>query len=582
MKKIALFSTIFAVIFCAINISSNEPVKLNASEDGYVELIENAEAESCFSIVTNSPWVSDTKFLISFDDTQINKNYLALEYEVTLSKDNPELVARIGVNGTFFTGHDNEMFHGSEVDVMKNYGEWFFLPPGRNRLYFPVELFLNEIEQINQFGLFFDTGFDSRSGSSLNIYGLYLLDDYEEEPANSIFTPSDYSTDDERINYVGLNYDIQIIPGGKSISAAWLNGDYIGSLRMHVKGKNEGGKVVDEPDDFGFLSITLNETVDVSNDEGFAFSVFAFEGETYFRIVLEDEEGHFYIPVLYGGNMDNPGSYPFISDGLVVSILHFYGALYMKHKDNGTAYIPYDKFVGLNYMFGEEVAVSSSRISSIKKIHIGMDMKYGLGRELVINQFGTCDAETESVTSILQMCDMSDTEWDRLHFFQSHNLAINGLDEHKSNYVISAVDENHIPGAKEIVDTAELEKAIALAKTLKQEDYTKESWANMLIKLENAENILQFSVLYEQSDCEQATSDLLIAIRKLVPVNTGVENTNKKALSTPMIITIGVAGGVVVIFVGLIIAGFIVGGSAFALFTGKRRNKERKGESNEI
>lgn len=581
MKKHALFSIVFASILC-----SNMPLNKQAivakadSQDGYVEINDDVDVESRFSVVTHSPWATDTKLLISFTETEVGESeYLVLDYDTTLSKNNPELVARLGVNGNYFKGHDNEFFHGSTKNVMKNYGDWFFLPPGRNQLFLPVETFLldssnQKLENINEFDIFFDTGFENRSGSSIDIYGLYFANSFEETLSNNMIEASTYDADDTRITKIGINLDIISDQNAGEIQGAWLNGDYVGALQMHVKGNDEGGTRIAAPEDeYGFITITLNESIDISNDEGFAFSVFAPDGETYFKIILEDNNGYYYMPIFSGSNKDGAGHYPMMTDGIVLSILHFFGALYMDNKENGTAYIPYDKFEGVDHMFGEDIPLPTTPIDNIKKIHIGMDMNYGLGRNLVINEFGTCDVETASINSILQLSEMSETEWNRERFAQSENITINGSDKHRNNLVITAIDEEHIPGAKEIVNTAELENAIDLAHSLNKSDYTVKSWNYFLEKLDDAENILQYSMLYEQSDCDKATTDLLIAIRKLEPNTT--TNNNSRAL---IIVASSVGGGLVLIFGGLIIAGFIVGGSAFALFTGKRKNGGKKHE----
>lgn len=519
MKKKIILSTILSFGLCSILPLTNvlSPA-LAESTDGYVEVEKNVQIDGKFSAVTNSPWVNDTKLIFNFDSVSINKAYIVFDYDVTLSNDNPELVTRIGINDAYFQGHDGTYYHGSNYDVMKNWGDWFFLPVGRNKVYFPVTDFCSSVASMNNWGLYFDTFYEKRSGSSIDIYGLYLVDSYDDELENNIILPEDYIAEETKITKLGIDLTIFPTENADQILGAYLYGDYVNSLRMHVKNGREGGIPVSQPDDYGYLSISLNEAFDVSSDEGFAFSIFACSGYTYFRIVLEDDEGYFYMPVFNGGPKDSAGSYPMINYGTIGSILHFYGALYLDDQDFGTVYIPYKSFVGLNYMFEESQPLSPHPIQKIKTIHVGMDMNYGLGRNLVINEFATCDVETESITSMLQMSKMSETEWNRNKVLLSTNITIHGLDAYANNYVVSVVDKYHVPGAKEEVDISELQHAVNLAKTFEKEDYTEQSWSNLMTKLENAENLLQYSSLYEQSDIENATSELLVAIRQLKPI----------------------------------------------------------------
>lgn len=515
MRKTLFFlATIFSAFSLAISSKSTRAV-LADGEDGYIVKNESTAVEDCFEVVTNSPWVSGAKWEISFTEITVNKAYIVLDYDVTLSLNNPELVTRLGLNGSYFTGHDGENFHGSNINIMKNWGDWFFLNPGRNQVYFPTEYFCSSITSANKFGLYFDTGFANRSGSSLNIYGLYQADTFDEELTTNYITPKSYQDHEDLITTVGANSRLSIDKVLDTVAGAWLYGDYVGALKMHVKSGGEGGQTIDNPNDYGYISLTLDTPVDVSGDEGFAFSAFAIDGETYFRIALEDSNGHIYMPALVGSPKEDAGTYPMIEDAIPVSILHFYGALYLDDKQSGTSYIPYEKFATTDYFLGASKAMSSSRIANIVKIHIGMDMLWGLGRNLVVNEFGTCDVDTMTVKSISQFSKLSETEWNRTNFSQSTKIAVNGAQIHKDNYVITAITEEQVPGAKAPVDPAELERAIQLAKSLNEKDYTAVTWAVLKTKLENAENLVQYSELYEQKDFDDATKALMKAIRGL-------------------------------------------------------------------
>ncbi len=513
-KQLFFLTTILTTLTVALTIN-NRIAAFAEGEAGYIEKSDSKMAEDCFEIVTNSPWVSGTKWEISFSSQAINKAYLVFDFDVTLSKNNPELVSRLGLNGNYFTGHDGENFHGSSGSIMKNYGDWFFLTPGRNQLYLPTNIFCTSITSMDKFGLYFDTGFANRSGSSLNIYGLYLADTFDEELMTNYITPKNYQEHEDLITKVGVTSNISVDKVVGSIKGAFLYGDYINSLLMHVKFSSEGGKTTEQPDDYGYITVDLGRTVDISSDEGFAFSTYALEGETYFRIVLEDNNHHFYMPAFNGGAKEDAGSYPMINDSILMGILHFYGALFLEEKQSGTVYIPYDKFVGIDYMFGQTQTISSERIANISKIHIGMDMKYGLGRNLVINEFATCNNASNSITSLIRLADLSETEWNRDNYSQSTKISCNNSSKHQGNFVLSALPENRVPGTKDPISIDELNNVIALARTLNEKDYTSVSWATLKTKLENAENIAQYSELYEQTDINEAVKGLLKAIRGL-------------------------------------------------------------------
>ena len=465
-KKFILLTTVLTAFSLAISTKATR-VAFADDDAGYIVRNESVLAEDCFEITTNSPWVANAKWELSFAETAINKAYVVLDYDVTLSLNNPELVARLGINGTYFTGHDGENFHGSRNNIMKNWGDWFFLTPGRNQVYFPTDIFCSSVENMNKFGLYFDTGFDARAGSSINVYGLYLADTFDDALTTNYIAPKNYQDHTDLIETVGVRLELSVDKLMGEIAGAWLYGDYVGALKMHAKTASEGGHTVEQPDDFGYLTITLDQPVDVSEDDGFAFSVYGVEGETYFRIILEDDQGYFYQPAMVGGSKDSAGSYPMISDSIVASILHFYGCFYLNDKETGTAFFPYSALGGVNYMFGENRAINSDPISNIAKIHVGMDMLYGLGRNLVINEFGTCKASTDSVKSLVQLSKLSDTEWDRNNLANSTKLSINGSNTHKGNFAINAITENEVPGAKVAVDTTSIKNTVALAKTLK-------------------------------------------------------------------------------------------------------------------
>ena len=552
MKKIFVFLTaLLGVASLSLALHSKSERVFADTQDGYVVCGETTEEkEEYFKIVTNSPWETGAKWEISLLTPQtLNKSYIVIDFEVTKSLNNPELVARLGLNGTYFNAPntDDHYYHGSHGDIMKNWGDWFFLTPGRNQLYLSVETFASSIVNMESFSIFFDTGFDNRSGSSINIYGLYQANAFDEELTTNYIVPNTYKTHPEAITKVGVTAST-ITNGGKEIRGAYLFGDYVGALNIHVKSSTEGGTKMDkdnagEGNDYGYLTISLNNAVDITDDEGFAFSVYALKGVTFFRITLEDEEGHFFAPALYGGEQGDAKTFPMISDSVLMTITHFYAAIFMEEKDNGTVYIPYDCFEGQQHMFEEDHLVQTTRITNIKRIHVGLDMWYGLGRNLVVNEFGTCDLETESVKSLVQLSKLSNAEWNRDNFNSSTRLSVNNSDAHKNNFTFRAINENEIPGAKELIDIDSLNRTIKLAKSLNKNDYTQDSWENLAIKLENAENIATYSELYEQKDIDDATNDLLMAIRKL-ELNT----TNKKQGLKPVyIVLIAVGGGVLLL-----------------------------------
>ena len=582
MKKLFVFLTaLLGVTSLSLTLNPDFDRVSADTKDGYVMCGEGTAKEDYFKIITNSPWEDGAKWEISLLSSQpIDKSYIVIDFDVTSSLNNPELVARLGLNGTYFTGigTDGQYYHGSTGNVMKNWGDWFFLPPGRNQVYLPVSVFASSVSNIEKFSIFFDTGFDNRSGSSINIYGLYQANTYEEELTTNYILPSNYGTHPEKITTVGVTATTEIHDVAKEIQGAYLFGDYVGALNIHVKSSAEGGKVIDKEnanDDYGYLTIALNEAVDITNDEGLAFSVYALKGLTFFRISLEDEDGHFFAPALFGGKQSDAQTFPMICDSVLMTITHFYAAIFMEEKDNGTVYIPYDSFEGQSRMFEQDHPVQATRITNIKKIHIGLDMQYGLGRNLVVNEFGTCDAETETVKSLVQLSKLNETEWNRDNFNSSTRVSVNNSEAHKNNFIFRAISESEIPGAKEPIDITSLNRAIELAKSLNKEDYTSETWEVLEVKLENAENFATYSDLYEQDDINDATSDLLMAIRKL---EFKVKKQGIKPLYIALIVAAGVTGVAILVFGTLAIVGLAIGGSAVAVFTGKRKKKNNKVE----
>ncbi len=145
-------------------------------ENLVVKALYEFESTKVLAITTESPWVSEAKTEVDLIETAVDKAFLAIDIEVIQSINSPEVVLHFGVNGSQFTGADGVLIPGNPINVVKQWGNWFFLPEGRTTLYIDVNEYLNDVEVLNFLGLYFDTGVSGR-GAVINLWGVYLVDE---------------------------------------------------------------------------------------------------------------------------------------------------------------------------------------------------------------------------------------------------------------------------------------------------------------------------------------------------------------------------------------------------------------------
>jgi len=197
------------------------------------------------------------------------------------------------------------------------------------------------------------------------------------------------------------------------------------------------------------------------------------------------------------------------------SIMCFYNAFYLDEKTGGTVYVPYEDFVPVDYFQESDREAGPSTFSSIKKIHIGLDMLYGLRRYVMFSEFASVSIANNVINSFTRFSTLSATEWNRDSYLFSTVIKCQENELRKGNFVITEAGEEDQPGAITPIDLTQLNSAIGLSNTLDKSRYTKDSWNKLNKALITANNILEYSFLYSQVDIDNATIAVMYAIRTL-------------------------------------------------------------------
>ncbi|HNX16631.1 MAG TPA: hypothetical protein PKO28_04700 [Bacilli bacterium] len=530
MAKISRVLTAFgALVLLSLSSFGNNFTPANAEDSDSNHFVNRTqttnEVECGVNVSTISPWVSNANVEISFPSSSLaSKSYLALDIDVLESKNNPELIMRLGANGVTFGSPDNVTIPGSPTSIQKMWGDWFFFPVGRTTIFISIANYMPSLSDISSFGFYFDTGVSGRSGKMI-IRGLYLTSGQEvHEDDTDIMQLSDLTADvaTSAINdsrYTSLGVDSSKVGGSEgtwNIDGVALHSSFENSLKIHVKATSEGGQASEAPNDYGFLTLDYTDhPIDISGDDGFAFSVYAPKKETYFRIYVEDTDGHFYQPDVNGVSTSQSIMYPMIYNELPSSIMCFYNAFYLDEKTGGTVYVPYEDFIPVTYFQESDRESGPSTFSSIKKIHIGLDMLYGLRRYVMFSEFASVSIADNTINAFTRFSDLSASEWNRDSYLFSTVVKCQENDLRKGNFVIAEAEEEDQPGAITPIDLTQLNSAIGLSKTLDKSKYTKDSWNKLSKALITANNILEYSFLYSQVDIDNATIAVMYAIRTL-------------------------------------------------------------------
>ena len=101
------------------------------------------------------------------------------------------------------------------------------------------------------------------------------------------------------------------------------------------------------------------------------------------------------------------------------------------------------------------------------------------------------------------------------------------------DYTVSfqATAENIVQESEETIDTTALEAAVKKAGELKEDDYTPESWANMLTELQEAKE--ELASVHTQATVDEAAAHLNAAIEALVKVEAPTEEPTEAPTEAP-------------------------------------------------
>ncbi len=500
-----------------------------ASSDSNSDFINRREVstsgDSNIEIQTISPWVSGAKVEIELDDVDIDKAYLVIDIEVVESINNTEAVMHFGVNETVIEGPDDVSIHGNPTNVQKMWGNWFFVPQGRTALYISVDDYLTDTNTLNKFGIYFDTGVSGRS-VKMNVWGLYLsneLDQIETEnliTLNGInFDETTHIVDDSSIIAVGTTVKFYNNNESKwEFDAAEIHDDWENALKIHVKSESEGGIATHDPDGYGFVTFDFgNDTIVPSQNNGIALQVYALSGETYFKIFFEDINGHIFTPNIPGtGPTESTVGFKFGQESIASTQAGFYNAVYLPEDTAGTIYIPFTNLIQVNRFLGENLTTTPEiEIGQICKLHIGLDMEYGLGRSLAIGSMVYVNPVTGELNSIIKTSDLGSQELNIDDVTSGTIVMINETGNQLENFILSKLDVSETPGFIPENDLSELNTVIDIVESLDRRQYTDESWQNVQDELLNAINIRDYQELYNQNDIETAANNLYLTYVRL-------------------------------------------------------------------
>jgi len=581
-QRLFPFTLLFGGLLAAATVPS--VVKANAEEaagSNFINRVQKDDPSGSVDILTATPWVSDAKFEVALDAVAVeSKAYFVVDFEVIQSVNNPEAVMKLGVNGTTFAGPDGVSIHGNPTSVQKQWGNWFFVPVGKTALYLSTADYLSGVTSLTSFGFYFDTGVAGRQ-VEVKLNGLYLSNTIDVEEGDNFFNGAALSADesnvvtDSKVTAVGITATKVVAHGYYyDFDAVEMTNPLVNSLKLHVKSAAEGFAACAQPDDYGYVTIDVSSAaVTATKTTGLSFQAFAPNGETYFHVYLENTTGNIFAPIVSGGGIETATPFKFGDDGIASTMKAFYNAFYLGDKAIGTAYIPYTAFDPLTHFEGKTIA-AGTEIGTLSKIHIGMDMVYGAGRNLIMGAFANVDGEANTITDIFDFTKLSAAEWDVTDITKGTKLTSTDDAAHLANFVIGKTLESDLPGYVAPLNLSVLDKTIADAEALKESDYTAASWKNLSNKLSFAKNIKEHSDLYQQADVDAAASDLRIAINALVKVtsvssSSTASSTSSNTAGNPSGLNPGAVAGIVI--GGVTVIGGLV---ALIVFLVKRFGKK--------
>lgn len=454
-----------------------------------------------FAVRTTSG--DDISFSVSFPQTGFTDNYLALRLTVE-SVTGSFMTFRLGTNGSYFSSGAEDSVHtvkavtdtGETVDVEQKFGYWFFVPVGFSGvLYIPRELCViggshTPVRSLQDVCVFYDASAYG-AASTVAFDKLYACSEVGASSDDCIVDFSALTADDDgnvtdaRFSGTGVaavNRAEQT--GAYRCDGVELYADMAGAVVFGVKTPSEGGSVVENTYAYGWASIELGENAFAPTD-GLAFTVLGISRECYFRVYLEDRNGALWQPRV----ALTEGMASFFRDGVDMGLRGMFGCLYMLKGEIGTAYIPYDDFVSVTYggdFLGRDIA-AGTEMGDIVRIHIGMDMVYGLGRRMAIGAFADVDLHTETVTSVVDLAKLDGTQVDTAQPALGTVLHCESSRTHTGNWVWSRLSAKQLP---DYIDKDYLQRLVDTCSDMPDASYAESDWKQFQNHLTVAKAVL--------------------------------------------------------------------------------------------
>ena len=492
-----------------------------------------------FFVSTPENWSSvNSYFKVDFPEAEIAGKYLAVDFTVegmlygaSILSSQHQYTVKFGINGSVFSQRNASTIQklsavnraGKTVEVDFKFGNWLFFPENFDGiLYIAAEDLLNAEgaqESVRSFTVDY-TGGNTGKCSTVRYRRLFLADGIGDgaDGTNGENLLMDFTTLQADEN--GDVTDVRFSRSGSlsvknttkertfyTAEIIELNDSFEGALKLGVKSETAGGTPVTSPYAYGWAEARVDPFV---LKDGFAVQVFAPEGNCYFKIVLEDENGYFWKPDVSAlPEKINPDAFTLTYLEAKTSVSGGYGCFYLPSKTIGTLYVPAYKLVPLTdgTEFKGEDMTAGTEMGKIVKIHFGMDMCYGLGRTLAIGTFANADIENARLRYVFGTSFMRESQLNTALPEAGTTFKSDCSAAHTENWIWARLTDRELPG---YVNKDALQALIALCGGLRKDDYSPESWAKFYGKLAVARTMLESSFA-SQEDVNEAVSALSAA-----------------------------------------------------------------------
>jgi hypothetical protein len=457
---------------------------------------ENQRPAGQHVVIKSSGTAAAPILVADFPDKPFSSAYLAVSLIARSSgADNGNwFIVHLGANGSTITEADGVWIPGvsdagKDASVEKKYGDWFFIPTGyAGTLYIPAAEYFKGVTTVTDFMAAYDApGQNTLDSTAIEYRTIFAADEVGDTATeeNLIFDFASYldkgvgTFEDDSLTLTGLYAEVEETEAGSYYTATGveITVPLANALKVTVKSNDEGGVNIPPPRDYAWLDITL--AAPVTPADGLAFTVFGCSsGDSMIRLMLEDANGAFWRPNISFG--PDPTSFPFMTDGLALSLNGIYNNFLYTAGDRGTVYVAYSRFANVtdpNLFKDKQDMPAATVIGDIVKLYVGVDVMYGLGRSASVGAFANVDITANTVSKIVDTAELSNTE---VNLNTGTVIKCTDTAAHIADLILDRITESELTP---VIDKTDLDAMIALCDALSQAEYTTASWKSLQGKL---------------------------------------------------------------------------------------------------